>query len=109
GSEEELVALKNDAILRTKRSTIRYARQQLRWIRIKLLNSAYESGLSRNLFLLDGSDRSRWSDAVEEPALDITKAFLEGQDTPEPPSLSPAALEMLVAKRDYDLSDRRDL
>ena len=61
------------------------------------------------MFLLDGSDLAKWAETVEQPAIDLSKAFLEGESLPDPKALSEAARELLTPKREFDLSNRRDL
>ncbi|KAF2278682.1 IPPT-domain-containing protein [Westerdykella ornata] len=108
-SEADLDKLRLAAIEKTQAATRQYAKRQLRWIRIKLLNALFQAGQRDRLFLLDGSDLSNWEETVWEPARDITKKFLGGEQLPVPTDLSPLASEMLIPKRDYDLSQRPDL
>ncbi|KAF2746276.1 tRNA isopentenyltransferase [Sporormia fimetaria CBS 119925] len=108
-SASELEKLKKAAIEKTQAATRQYAKRQLRWIQIKLLNALFGAGQKHSLFLLDGSDLSQWEEMVLRPAEDITGSFLSGNPLPEPTSLSALANEMLVPKRDYDLAQRPDL
>ncbi|KAH0559790.1 hypothetical protein GP486_003693 [Trichoglossum hirsutum] len=108
-SEKELKSLEQEAIEQTKAATRQYAKRQVRWIRIKLINAASVAGIIGNVFPLDGNDLTQWTDNVELPALNVAKDFLAGEPLPDPAEMSPTAQEMLVPKRDYDLSDRRDL
>ncbi|KAI9850760.1 MAG: hypothetical protein M1824_003101 [Vezdaea acicularis] len=102
-------ALLLQSIDRVRASTRQYAKRQVRWIRIKLLNALASAGAKKNIFLLDTTDLEKWSENVAEPAIDITRRFLEGQDLPDPKGLSTLAAELLTPRRDYDLSDRRDM
>ncbi|KAI9855293.1 MAG: hypothetical protein M1824_006220 [Vezdaea acicularis] len=97
------------SIDRVRASTRQYAKRQVRWIRIKLLNALASGGAKKNIFLLDTTDLEKWSENVAEPAIDITRRFLEGQDLPDPKGLSTLAAELLTPRRDYDLSDRKDM
>jgi tRNA dimethylallyltransferase len=108
-SEKELESLEHEAIEQTKAATRQYAKRQVRWIRIKLINAASTAGIIGNVFPLDGNDLTQWADNVELPALNVAKDFLAGESLPDPVKMSPTAREMLVPKRNYDLSDRRDL
>ena len=90
--------VKNDCIERTKVATRQYAKRQLRWIRLKLQRALTMAHSSQNMFLLDGSDLSQWSQLVETQASEILAAFLSGRAIPEPVSLSTAATENLVTK-----------
>ncbi|KAF2005667.1 tRNA isopentenyltransferase [Amniculicola lignicola CBS 123094] len=108
-SEKELVKLKTSAIEKTQAATRQYAKRQIQWIRIKLLNALSSAGQKSCMFLLDGSDLSLWEDHVLTPARDVTSKFISGEALPEPTELSDAAREMLNPKRDYDLSQRPDL
>ncbi|GME48400.1 tRNA isopentenyltransferase [Neofusicoccum parvum] len=107
--EKELEKLKSLAIEQVQAGTRQYAKRQIRWIRIKLLHALANANASNSLYLLDGSDLSRWRETVESPALDLAAKFLEGESLPEPQSISEAAADMLTPKREYDLSERRDL
>lgn len=101
--------LKKVASEKTQAATRQYANRQIKWIRIKLLNALIEAGQKSNMFLLDGSDLSKWNSDVVESALQITQQFLHGETLPGPSSLSTAAAEMLQPKRKYDLGQRPDL
>jgi tRNA dimethylallyltransferase len=61
------------------------------------------------MFLLDGSNLSKWEEHVTQPATTITDNFLSGRSLPDPSTLSAAASENLVPKRNYDLGQRPDL
>ena len=108
-SEIELTQLKQAAIEKTQAATRQYANRQIKWIRIKLLNALMRANAKENTFLLDGSDLSKWQENVVQPALTITKQFLDGQIRLIPSSLSSAAAEMLTPSRNYDLAQRPDL
>lgn len=103
--EKQKIAAKE----RTQAATRQYANRQARWIRIKLLNAVFGAGHKKNMFLLDGSDLSKWKDHVTTPASTITDAFLSGQSLIDPLTLSAAAAENLTPKRNYDLGQRPDL
>jgi tRNA dimethylallyltransferase len=104
-----LEQLKATAIEKTQAATRQYANRQIKWIRIKLLTALIGAGQQNKVFLLDGSDLSKWKDEVIGPAMTVTDGFLSGKDLPAPSSLSPAGLKLLTPKRDYDLGQRPDL
>ncbi|OSS51652.1 hypothetical protein B5807_03161 [Epicoccum nigrum] len=108
-SPSELEKQKIAAIEKTQAATRQYASRQVKWIRIKLLNALFGAGGKGNMFLLDGSNLSKWEEHVIQPATTITDNFLSGQSLPEPSTLSAAASENLVPKRNYDLGQRPDL
>lgn len=105
----EAAKLKMAAIEKTQAATRQYANSQIKWIRIKLLNAIAGAGQTGNVFLLDGSDLSKWEEDVVGPAMSVAKKFLDGEELTSPPCLSAAAADMLVPKRGYDLSQRPDL
>jgi tRNA dimethylallyltransferase len=107
-TEADLEKFRVAAIEKTQAATRQYAKHQIRWIRIKLLN-ALPPATTPTIYLLDGSDLSSWSSSVLDPALSITSSFLSGNPLPDPLSMSEAAAEMLVPKREYDLATRPDL
>lgn len=104
----QLAKLKEKAIEQTQAATRQYSNRQARWIRIKLLNSISYTQSLGYMFLLDGSDLTKWNEHVFQPTHELTKKFLCGEPLPEPGSLSDVAKEMLSPKRD-DISQRRDL
>jgi tRNA dimethylallyltransferase len=104
-SAVELARLRNEAVEKTKIATRQYAKRQVRWIRIKLINALLSASASDALYLLDGTDVSRLSETVLQPAAKLTQSFIDGQPMPPPTSLSDAAAENLVPKQDHDLSD----
>lgn len=107
--ERLLEVLKSEALEKTKIATRQYSKRQLKWIRIKLVNALLEAKLSGQLYLLDGSDVASYHQTVVQPALDLTKQFLQAEDMPLPEALSPLAADLLVPKREYDLAARPEL
>ncbi|KAI9697924.1 MAG: hypothetical protein M1836_004276 [Candelina mexicana] len=107
--DEELENTRLAAVEQTKAATRQYAKRQIRWIRIKLMNALSAAAATGYIFLLDGSDATDWSNKVEKPASELIEAFLKGKTLPRPASLSVTAEEMLVSTRNYDVSERRDM
>ncbi|KAK5167823.1 tRNA dimethylallyltransferase, mitochondrial [Saxophila tyrrhenica] len=104
-SDQELRKLKAEAIERTQIATRQYAKRQLRWIRIKLVNALASENASNSLYLLDGSDISHFDPDVVGPALELTRIFLNGSNPmPDPASMSSTAKDLLTPSRDYDLA-----
>ena len=108
-SESDLAKLRTVAVEKTQAATRQYAKRQIRWIQIKLLNALIAAEQKSNVFLLDGSDLTRWEDEVIKPSIDVAERFLAGKPLPNPCEVSQAAEEMLTPKRDYDLALRPDL
>lgn len=96
-----------EGLERTKISTRQYAKRQVQWIRIKLVNALVRAGIADNLYLLDGSDLSSFGRSVVEPAIDLTLRFLRGDPRPQPAELSEVAVELLTPKRN-DVSHAPD-
>ena len=95
--------LRNETLEMTKAATRQYAKRQLRWIRIKLVNALAQANATQSLYVLDGSDVSAFDQNVVGPALALTRTFLNASSPlPDSASLSAIAAEMLVPKRDYD-------
>lgn len=103
-SEEELERLRAEAIEKTKIANRQYSKNQIRWIRIKLVNALAQANASESLYLLDASDASAFEETVVGPAAELSKKFLHGEKMPDPKSLSTTASELLAPKRNYDLS-----
>lgn len=95
---EELEKLMIEGIERTKIGTRQYARQQIRWIRNKLLRALENECLDRTLFLLDGTDLLQRSRTVDAEAHAITEKFLNGDTLPLPKTISRTAEQMLLTK-----------
>lgn len=94
-----LESLRLEAIEKTKTATRRYAKSQVRWIRIKLLNAIVSAGASDRFFLLDGSHLETWDTDVSDKSLEIVGKYIEDQRLPDPAGMSELAAEMLVPKR----------
>ena len=108
-NEKLVEKLKVEALEKTKIATRQYAKRQLRWIRIKLVNALAQADASSNLYLLDGSNVSKFEQDVAGSALELTGSFLTAsKPMPEPSSLSNVAGEMLAPRRDYDLAKTPD-
>ncbi|GIZ46776.1 hypothetical protein CKM354_000988800 [Cercospora kikuchii] len=95
-----LEKLKSAALEATKASTRQYAKRQIRWIRVKLVNALAEAQAPQSLYLVDGSDVERFDKTVVDPAVQVTRQFLGAEDMPAPSSLSSVAAEQLRPKRE---------
>lgn len=101
----ESASLLKQAILSTKTATRQYAKRQVRWIRIKLLNELSQTNARGKLYLLDGSDISSFDEDAVATANGLMHDFLSAsKPMPEPSSLSTVAADLLTPKRDYDIS-----
>ena len=89
--------LRQECIERMKSATRQYAKRQDRWIRLRLQRAVSAADLTRQMFLLDATDSSQWSEVVDAKAQDVTAAFMGGFALPKPDSLSDAAVKLLVS------------
>lgn len=97
--EKALERLRCEAIEKTKIATRQYAKRQIRWIRIKLLNAlASASSPNPSLYLLDATDVSSFSDNALNPGNNLASAFLAGKPMPDPKTLGEAAADNLELK-----------
>lgn len=103
---EELENMIKEGIERTKIGTRQYARQQIRWIRNKLLRRLENESLGRTLYLLDGTDLYQRPLTVDAIAHVIMEKFLNGETLPLPKSISTTAERMLLTKEREDLYAR---
>ncbi|KAK7043775.1 tRNA dimethylallyltransferase, mitochondrial [Paramarasmius palmivorus] len=81
-----------------KTSTRQYAKKQVSWLRNKLLPALYASNVEGDLshtYLLDATDLANWNANVQDPALQITNAFLVRKPLPDPYSICDTANTML--------------
>ena len=95
-SENELRKLYEDSIERMKIATRQYAKRQVRWIRLKMMAALRDEQAQNQLYLLDGTEISRWEERVSTPAIRIAGAFLNGHELESPMELSSAAQAHLV-------------
>ncbi|QIW94826.1 hypothetical protein AMS68_000344 [Peltaster fructicola] len=102
--EKALSAIKAEAIERTKVANRQYAKRQVRWIRIKLVNALAQAGSCEDFYLLDSSDASAFDEFVVQPAAKLTEQFLKGEQRPAPSTVCPAAAVHLSARDEYDHS-----
>ena len=105
-SQEKLGTLCSSSVEQIQAATRQYAKRQVRWIRLRLIHALSEEDALDRLYLVDGTDVSRWSENVSNPAIGITGEFLEGIGLRPPRELSAAALEFLVPS---DASDQPDV
>jgi tRNA dimethylallyltransferase len=90
-----LAKLKTTALQATQASTRQYAKHQVRWIRIKLVNELLQAKASDKLYLLDGSDVARFQETVVNAALQLTSQYLRADAMPAPSTLSSVAAAQL--------------
>ncbi|KAG4417850.1 hypothetical protein IFR04_008987 [Cadophora malorum] len=83
------------SVEQTKSATRQYAKQQVRWIRLKLIPALAEVDAQDRLYLMDGSDVSRFSETVSQPAIEISKSFLEADERIPPFEVCAAAAQIL--------------
>jgi tRNA dimethylallyltransferase len=105
-SPQDLGKLKDQGMELTKTGTRQYARNQLKWLRNKTIPELNNNGAMRFMYLLDSTEAARFSQTVLSPAADITRAFLDGADLPEPASISDVASRMLSAFGDKNLASK---
>lgn len=91
-----LAKAKAECIERTKIATRQYAKRQIHWISIQLRAALESAEIADRLYLLDGTDVSRFDETVVKPAVDIASSFLEDRERPRPPDVSSLAAEMLT-------------
>ncbi|KAH7321725.1 mitochondrial putative tRNA dimethylallyltransferase [Rhexocercosporidium sp. MPI-PUGE-AT-0058] len=89
------------SIEQTKTATRQYARQQIRWIRLKLIPALSDVDAQKRLYLVDGSDVSQFSETVSQPALGIAESFLNGTERVPPHEVCGAAAQILDLEKDH--------
>lgn len=95
--EAELDALKLSGVELIKHATGRYAKGQIQWITHKTLPLIQDANMLPNLFLVDGTDITRWSSDVVDKAVEIADLYLGGRPLPEPAQVSASAGDVLAA------------
>jgi len=113
--DKEREVLKQEAIETTKAATRRYAKSQIRWIRIKLINALADANVKANahstaeqpnrgtLYILNASDPSppTWSTHVLKPSIRYVSAFLSSFTTSPAQPLSDPLLEAQYIGPEY--------
>ncbi|KAF8841003.1 tRNA isopentenyltransferase [Paxillus ammoniavirescens] len=87
-----------------KRSTRKYAKRQVAWLRNKLVPAIHTANASvdckvpvASMYLLDATALGdEWTSNVLSPAQSIMNSFLQHEELPDPASLSAAAMAMLT-------------
>ncbi len=101
-SPAEIQKLYELSLEQMRTATRQYAKQQLRWIRLKLIPALSEDGSLDKLYLLDGSDITQFPDVVSLPAFGITETFLEGGELMPPLEVCAAAAQFLGPEMEAD-------
>ncbi|TVY47994.1 tRNA dimethylallyltransferase [Lachnellula occidentalis] len=108
-STEDLDKLYELSVEQMKAAHRRYAKRQVRWIRIKLASALSDEDALDKLYVLDSSDVSQFDSAVSGSAIDATASFLKGDVLPPPPELSKASKQFVTPVGDSkDLDFRRE-
>jgi len=94
-SAEALEKLKREVLENIRTANRRYAKAQQQWITHKTLPKLQEAGALDHVFVLDSTERARWSDEVVEKAANILQLFLSDDELPSPPTLSQTAADVL--------------
>lgn len=90
-TKEELQKLHDLSVEKTQAATRQYAKRQIRWIRLKLITALAEEQAQHQIYLLDGTDVSKWETEVSTSAIRVTETFLKGLEMESPLELSAAA------------------
>ena len=101
-NEKTLKDLTHEGVELIRIATRQYAKYQARWIRLHMQKAIVDNKLENEFFLLDGTNLTRWSQEVENPATRLTHKLLAGERLPLPKSLSNIAESMLA------ISEKRD-
>ncbi|KAK6344217.1 hypothetical protein TWF696_007860 [Orbilia brochopaga] len=113
GAEAELSRLRDEGIEKTNIATRQYSKSQLRWIRVKLLNRLLVDKSSLpggGMYLLDTSDLTRWNEMVRDPAIRISKDFLNpdvsNEALPNPTEITTLPADLLTPHKKDHSTDR---
>ncbi|KAL2068169.1 hypothetical protein VTL71DRAFT_16267 [Oculimacula yallundae] len=101
-SNEDIKTSYELSIEQTKTATRQYARRQVRWIRSKLIPALSDVDAHDRLYLMDGSDVSKFSDTVSQPAVKIAESFLDGTERVVPQEVCAAAAHVLAPEDDSE-------
>lgn len=92
---KELERLKLECLEIMKTATRRYAKYQTKWISKQMLPLLEEEGDQDRLYVLDSTNVARYSEDVLDKAAFLTQLFLDGDDMPDPSSVSDVANDVL--------------
>ncbi|KAK0751941.1 IPP transferase-domain-containing protein [Schizothecium vesticola] len=92
-----LAKLRAAGVEDTKTATRRYAKYQVRWLTMKTLASLRDEKLLDRLFLLDATDVGVWHDEVARKGVELTRAFVAGEQLSQPVDVSETAREVLTS------------
>lgn len=95
-SQKQMDTICRQSVLATQAATRQYANRQVRWIRLSLMTALAERDALSKLYLLDGTDITKWTEAVSDPAIKVAAAFLKGDELQSPEELSDAARVILA-------------
>lgn len=98
-SQDELSRIRDECVDAVMAKTRRYAKRQIRQIRLTFMDFLAKASSLDRLFLLDCTDLDRWTEMVSEPGERIADAFLTNRCLPEPGSLSELASAVLASAR----------
>lgn len=93
----QLDKLKLECVEKMKTATRGYAKYQVKWISKQMMPLLEEDGNLDRLYVLDGTDVTKFAEQITEKAAVVTQRFLAGEDLPAPSSLSETAREVLQA------------
>lgn len=99
-SKDEMQKAYDLSIEQTKSATRQYAKQQVRWIRLKLIPALSEVDAQERLYLMDGSDVAQFPETVSQPAIGITESFLGGNERVSPLEVCAAAAQILNPEKE---------
>lgn len=80
--------LVQECIESVKAHTRQYAKRQERYVRIRLANALKKAGALDRLFLLDATDLNQWQEDAVQPAQELVRKFLAGEQLPDAASLN---------------------
>ncbi|KAI5921392.1 IPP transferase-domain-containing protein [Camillea tinctor] len=94
---KEKDSLKELGLEDMRAATRQYARYQLRWIRHKSITALKEHDAMDYLYLLDSTNVQDFPTKVLQPAADICRQFLDGDELTKPIEISDVARDILTS------------
>lgn len=94
-SAKDAEKAKQQSLEDMKTATRQYAKYQVKWITKKIVPQLKEQQVMDQLYVLDSTDVTRYSDNVTDKAVLLTRHYLAGEEMPEPASISEAAKTVL--------------
>ena len=103
---QEIEALQEEGTEAITTATRQYAKNQVKWIRNRLLHSLLAEDKGGSMFVLEGTQLPCWKSDVEDVATGLTEKYMQGVPLPCPLEMSDTAKTLLQPPEKANISAR---